>query len=219
MLKKLACVLALVSILGCKQDQKLPNNFDYGSISNGVYTNAYFDMRFAFDDSWNVQTPEEMNDIANLGTELITNEGTKQAVKANEINTANLFAAYRYEMEAAVAYNYSIIIVAENTNMYPKVKRGRDYLDEAKKMMQQTVVNYTFEDDYSSKNIGGKDFDVMTVSGNYMDASFSQKYMTTIYRGFSVSIIISYDSNEQLQTLENLIDQIAFTEGSSKNKQ
>lgn len=218
MLKPLALFVISIVLLGCKQEQQLPEDFDFGNITNSIYTNDYFGMRFPFDDSWNVQSVSEMNDIASLGSDLITNEGTKRAVEANEVNTANLFAAYRYDMNLAPEYNYSIIIVAENTKMYPHVTRGSAYLDEAKKMMQQTVINYTFEDDYSAKKIGGKNFDVMTVSGNYMDVAFNQKYMTTIYKGFSLSLVISYNSEEQLEELNALIATIGFADGTSKKK-
>ncbi|WP_047550009.1 hypothetical protein [Psychroserpens sp. Hel_I_66] len=217
-MKKLILLFVVIISFSCKNETAIPENFDYGTIEDGVYTNDYFKMRFPFDASWDIQSKEEMKEIADSGTEMLTDEKTKRAVKATEINSANLFSAFKYETGFEEGYNYSILIVAENTKMFPQVKRGSDYLKEAKKMMTQTVINYEFDNDFETKAIGGKSFDVMNVTGDYLGGFFKQKYMTTIVNGFSFSIIISYDSNEQLQELEALIDGIIFYDSQSKKK-
>lgn len=217
-MKKIILLLVGISLFACKTEQKLPENFDYGSIDNGVYKNDYFKMQFPFDTSWEIQTQEQMDAIANSGADLLTNETTKRAVKATEINSANLFSAFKYKEGFEEDYNYSIALVAENTKSFPNLKRGSDYLKEAKKIMTQTVINYEFEDDFSTKTMGSKTFDVMTVSGNYMGISFNQQYLTTIMDGFSLSFIISYNADAQRQELERILDGITFYDENSKKK-
>jgi len=196
----------------------MPENFDYGTMENGVYTNDFFKFRMPYDDTWNIQSLEQMNRTAQQGADMVINEDVKAAIEAAEVKTANLFAAYRYPLENPVEYNYSIIVLAENTNMFPQVKRGSDYLDEAKKLMGQTVVDYEFPDAYTTTNIGNKSFDVMSVTGNYMGGQFKQEYMTTLLNGFSFSIILSYESNEQKQVLQNVVDQMTFNATKTKKK-
>jgi hypothetical protein len=218
-LKKLILFLVVVtSFFGCKEEQKMPENFDFGSIEHGVYSNNYFKFILPFDESWNIQSLEQMNETAQIGADLITNDTIKAAVKATEVNNANLFAAYRYPLAEAIEYNYSIIVVAENTKMFPNVKRGSDYLDEAKKLMVQTAVDYEFEEDYTSTTIGDQTFDIMYVSGGYMGNYFKQEYMTTILNGFSFSIILSYDTDNQRQSLQKLLDGMTFNRSKSKKK-
>nr|WP_321221783.1 hypothetical protein [uncultured Psychroserpens sp.] len=218
MFKNIILLVTIVCFISCNEDKKMPENFDYGTIENGIYTNDYFKFRLDFDESWNIQTQEQMNETAQYGAELITNDNVKAAIKATEVNTANLFSAYRHPLEQSIEYNYSIVVLAENTKMYPRVKRGSDYLDEARKLMSQTVVDYEFEDNYTTRTIGDQTFDVMTVTGDYMGISFRQEYMTTIINGFSFSIILSYDTDQQRQSLQNLIDKMSFNASKSKKK-
>lgn len=218
MLKKLLLLFASTSLfISCNTEQKMPENFDYGTMENGIYTNDYFKFRFSYDESWNIQSQEQMAKTAQLGADMITNETTRNTVKATDVNTANLFSAFRHDLDAEpVEYNYSIVVVAENIKMFPEVKRGKDYLNEAKKLMSQTVIDYDFPDAYETMDVGGKSFDVMKVTGRYMGASFKQEYLTTIINGFSFSLILSYDTNTQRQELQNLIDGMDFNTATSK---
>ncbi|WP_040280453.1 hypothetical protein [Psychroserpens damuponensis] len=218
MIKKLILFVVVTSFFTCNTEQKMPEDFDYGSIENGIYTNDFFKMTIPFNTDWDVQSRDQMDALSKSGTELLTNESTKQAVKASEINNANLFTAFKYKPGFEEAYNYSIAIVAENTKLAPHVQRGSDYLIEAKKIMSQTMIDYEFEETFTTKTIDNQTFDIMNVSGNYMGAFFNQQYMTTVINGFSLSIIISYNTDEQLKELEHLVNGISFYDGKSKKK-
>lgn len=217
-MKKLLLLFLVLSTIACKTESKMPENFDYGSIENGIYTNNYFNMRFPFDESWDIQSKDEIQNIMESGENIITDDRVKRAIKASEVNTANLFVAYFYELGSVITYNPSIIIVAENTKMFPEVTRGRDYLVEAQKILKGTSLGYEFEMGTEPENIDGKSFDIMNVTGNYMGNQFSQKYMTTISNGFSLSLILSYNSDDQLNQLMEAINKMSFTDGKSKKK-
>ncbi|WP_299337419.1 hypothetical protein [uncultured Psychroserpens sp.] len=217
-MKKLLFLFLALSTFACKTEPQMPENFDYGSIENSVYTNNYFNMRFPFDESWDVQSKDEIQNIMDSGEDIITDDRIKRAIKASEVNTANLFVAYFYELGSVFTYNPSIIIVAENIKMFPQVTRGSDYLVEAKKILKGTSLGYEFEMGTEPKIIDGKSFDIMNVTGNYMGNQFSQKYMSTITKGFSLSFILSYNSDDQLNQLMEAINKMSFTDGKSKKK-
>lgn len=217
-MKKLILSFTILTLFACKTEQRMPENFDYGSIENGVYANDYFQMHFPFDDSWDVQSQDEVENIQDLGQDIITDENIKRAIKASEINTANLFVAYVYEFGSTMDYNPSLMIVAENIKMFPQVKRGRDYLIEAQKILNGTSLNYSYDMILEPKVINGKSFDVMNATGSYLGNEFKQKYMSTVTDGFCLSIIISYDTDNQRELLEKALEQMTFNTAKSKKK-
>lgn len=217
-MKKLLLLFIVLTTIACKTEQKMPENFDYGSVENSVYTNDYFKMRVPFDESWDVQSEEERKEITELGKDLIEDESLKRSVEASEINNASLFTAYKYEVGSTMDYNPSISIIAENINQFPHVKRGRDYLDEAQKVMEQMQLTYRFDYEEKPRNIGGQSFDQLNVEVDYLGSTFRQQYMSTITKGFSLLIVISYDTDAQRDELEALVNTIIFSDGVSKKK-
>lgn len=217
-MKKLVLLICVLTAVACKTEKGMPENFDYGSVENNVYVNDYFKMRLPFDPSWDVQSKEERDDISNLGKDLIEDDNLKRSIDASEISNASLFTAFKYELGTTENYNPSISIIAENVNQFPHVKRGRDYLEEAKKMMDQMVLDYTFDFQDEPKLIGNQSFDILNVDVDYYRSTFHQQYMSTITKGFSLLLVISYETEAQREELEALVDTVVFSEGMSKKK-
>ncbi|WP_298900720.1 hypothetical protein [uncultured Psychroserpens sp.] len=211
--------LTLTLVTSCKTESPgLPESFDYGKVENGVYTNDYFKMRVPFDTSWDVQSEEERKEISEYGKELVEDEDLKRAIDASSINNASLFTAYQYELGSTLGYNPSISIIAENVSQHPQVKHGQDYLKEAQKIMEQMQMDYTFNYLDAPKTIGNHSFDMMNVDVDYLGSEFHQQYMATITKGFCLLLVISYDTDEQREELEAMVNRIVFTEGQSKKK-
>lgn len=217
-MKNLCLLFIILTSISCKTETQMPENFDYGTVVNGEYINAYFKMRVPFDTSWDVQSKEEREEITEFGKDLIEDEDLKRSLDASEISNASLFTAYKHELGTSIDYNPSISIIVENLKDFPDVKRGRDYLEEAKKMMQQMQLEYAYDFQEEPKIIGNQSFDVLIVDVTYLGTQFRQHYMAAITKGFSLILVISYQTDSQREELETLIDSIVFTEGVSKKK-
>ncbi|WP_298893019.1 hypothetical protein [uncultured Psychroserpens sp.] len=218
-MKKLLFLITILTAFACKtESSNIPENFDYGKVENGVYTNNYFKMRMPFDATWDVQSVEEREEISELGRDLIADEDLKRAIDASTINNATLFTAYKYELGSTLGYNPSISLIAENINQFPQVKRGKDYLVEAQKLMEQMQLDYTFNYVDDPKVMDNYSFDILEVDVDYLGSQFHQQYMSTITKGFSLLIVISYDTDAQREELETLVNNIVFSEGRSKKK-
>lgn len=147
-MKKIIYLLIVTILFSCSnQNKKLPDNFDFGKTENGSYKNDYFDMKVLFNPNWIVQDKQEMNNLAKIGNDLVfgDDENLKSMVKASQVNTAYLLAVFKHEVGAAVEYNPSFMIVAENTKNFPGIKNGEDYLFHAKNLLKQTQIPYSFE--------------------------------------------------------------------------
>lgn len=193
--------------------QSKPVDFDYGRIENSKYLNSYFDFEITIPASWIIQNREQMDKMAKAGKDLVVGDDTnlRAAIKASEINTANLLVVYQYERGSAVDYNPGIVIVAENIQDYPGIKTGSDYLFQVRKLLDQSQVKYDYIDKETSREVINRiDFYKMNAGIIMMGTDIKQVYYSTVMRGFSLNIIISFINDEQKNDLLALINSIKF---------
>ena len=86
-MRKTICLFIVTVFLSCSnQEKKLPENFDFGKTENGSYKNDYFGMEVLFNPNWIVQDKQEMNNLIEQGSDLVTgdNKSLKSIVKASK---------------------------------------------------------------------------------------------------------------------------------------
>lgn len=195
--------LTIIFILSCDNKDK-PENFDYGSVKNGIYQNDYFKFKMVLPTSWIVQTKEQTENLANTGKQLIAGDDDKMKaiIKASEINIAYLLSVFQFEVGTPVDYNPSIMIVAENIKNAPGIKNGSDYLFQTRKMMLQSQFKYDYiSDEFELEKIGEIEFYKLDTGINLSDMEIKQIYYATVLKGFGIGFIISFNSDEQKDVL------------------
>ena len=210
-MKKIIYLIITTAFLGCtSQENKIPENFDLGRTENGSYQNDFFKMEILFDPNWIIQDKKQMNDLIEKGKDLVVgeNEDLENALKAAQVNTAYLLTIFKYEVGAAVEFNPSFLVVAENTKNSPGIKNGKDYLFHAKNLLKQTQLKYYFEKEVFEKSIGGSTFHIMEAKLDYMGKTIIQDYITTVSKGFSLSFIVSYTTEEEKAELYEILENI-----------
>tara|TARA_A100001234_G_C12624542_1_gene385463 strand:+ start:303 stop:989 length:687 start_codon:yes stop_codon:yes gene_type:complete len=190
------------------ETQQVKNSsFDYGNSKSGIYTNTYFDFKLEFDTSWSIQSHQQMNALSEKGKQLLDdNSFSKKEIEAAEINSAHLFGMFKHEVGSAVQFNPSMVIMAENTKHAPGIKNGKDYLFHLKNNLKQTKLNYTFEEEYSSKQLANYNFDILKGKLDLISYKVTQEYLTTVAGNFTLSIIISYGNEEEKSELYRVIE-------------
>ncbi|HWQ91503.1 MAG TPA: hypothetical protein VN673_07510 [Clostridia bacterium] len=88
----------------------------------------------------------------------------KAAFKASEQQTVYLLMAFQHPVGSPVAYNPSIMCLAERVRDLPGIVRGKDYHFHTKKLMESGQMHFAFSKDISSVKLHGIDFDVMDAS-------------------------------------------------------
>ena len=73
-MRPLLIVLLVLVIGGCKRSPKIPDNFDYGTVEQGVYKNAFFDLEIPLIHGWDVQSKEGMDQLMEKGADEIGEE-------------------------------------------------------------------------------------------------------------------------------------------------
>jgi len=209
----IAIALFTLLAVSCSNDSQ-PKDFDYGTVENNTYQNSFFDFKIDLPTDWVVQTREQLENLAEVGKELVAgdNKNMKAAIKASEINSANLLAVFKYEVGAAVDYNPNFMLVAENLKNAPGIKTGSDYLFQTRKLLKQAQVQYSsIDEEFKKEMINGQEFYLMNASIDYLGLSINQAYYSTIKDGFCVSAIISFADDKQKMDLEKVINSISFS--------
>jgi len=203
----------LLAVLSCRQTAKIPDDFDYGKIENGVYKNNYFDFEIAVPDSWHVQNKEQIDQIRKTGNDMLAenNRDLAEKVKASLVRSVILLTAFKHNTDSVIEeYNPSFMIMGENVASISSVKKGREYLINVKKIMEQTGMNYTYPSGFYSEKVGNKNFDAMDVVMTVNGIDVEQTYYSMIYKNFAFSMIISFIGKEQKKTLKSIINKIKF---------
>ncbi|MEM7104944.1 MAG: hypothetical protein AAF502_17540 [Bacteroidota bacterium] len=194
-----------------------PDDFDYGGVSDQVYSNEYFECIMKLPDDWVVSSREQTEEITELGKDLVAGDDKKleAVVNAAEINTANLLTVFQYEVGSPVEYNPSISLVAENIKMAPGIKDGSDYLFQSRRFLQQSQFQYDYlSKEFELHEINGTDFYKMDAFLTYLGLEIKQTYYATIKKGFSFVVVMSYNNDDQKQILEESLKSLAFKKDS-----
>ena len=200
----------LFALVGCKEAEK---NFDYGKIENGVYTNDYFDFNIPIPQSWDVRTDEQVQQLQKKGSGLISGNNKELEAKIDEadVNTIVLLTVFKNKDDtAANKFNPSFIILCENLQGSPDIKKGKDYLDHAKYLMQQSKMPYQFTPEYFTEKVGNKEFDRMDAVLEGQMGGIQQSYYSIIDKDYAFSIIISFVDADQKTELKGIINKIKF---------
>jgi len=200
-------VLCLVAVLACRHSSKIPDDFDYGKIENGVYNNNYFQFKIPVPENWAVQTREQVQQLQKQDGESANSSELRSTIKAADVQAAILLTVLKNKPEMSLnEFNPSFIILAENLGGSAVMKTGKDYLEHAKEIMKQSSLSYQFAPDYYSEKIGNRKFDGMDLT---LD-SVQRTYYSMINRNFALSLIISSRNDQQKQELKNVINKIRF---------
>lgn len=193
--------------------QKEQAAFDYGKIVDSTYVNTFFKVKMKLPHGWVIQSKEQVDNLTKKGRELISgdNENMKAILKASEINTANLLTMFKYEQGAAVEFNPSLMLIAENMKDMPGVKTGADYLFHARRLILQSQMKYdSLDQTFGKKTIGGKEFYLMNAFITHMNLHIHQVYYSTVLNGFTYNAVLSFTSKEHQLELENVLHKSKF---------
>lgn len=205
-------LLLLVALVSCKQSARIPDDFDYGKVENNVYSNDYFGFKIPLPADWALQSKEEMERLRQQGRAMIeqSNKDMAKTLKASEVNSAMLLSIFRHKPDSVTGeFNHSMTVLAENISKVPGIKTAVDYLENTKKLIVQSRMPYKTSDIHRQK-VGGRDFDVMTVTMTMQGIDIEQLYYTTVIGDFALGMIISYTNSQQEEELKKIVNGISF---------
>lgn len=191
---------------------EIPKEFDYGKIVNGTYSNNYLGFSIQFDTTWEVQSDEQKQMLEDIGKEYVggDDEDFKKTMEASKVNTANLLMLFKHPLGTIETFNPSFVVVAENVKNYTGIKDGKDYLNQAKKLLQASQMQYAFNKPIYKRNMGKHEFFVLEGSIGIADNAVIQEYITTVVNGFCLSFIATYSDDTEKTDLHEFLSTLKF---------
>lgn len=193
-------------------DNKPPETIEYGVLKEGLYTNKYFNMSIQLPQDWAIQSKAAQKQIMESGMEMVTgdNKNLKQALKANEQQSLNLFAVFKHKLGTPVRFNPSIIAVAEKVSHTPGIERGADYNFHVKNLLKSGKLPYQFTDETYTQDISGISFDIMPATITTNEIEVSQKYFSARIKDYVLGFVISYTTPAEENSLNDIIATMQF---------
>ena len=209
-LTRLLLTMSVALSAGC--GKKASEEIDFGSVTNSVYRNEYFGLTVTLPSEWSVQDNEARQQMMQTGREVIAGDdrNLKAAVKASEMKTVNLFAAFKHPVGTPVPYNPAIACVAERVRQMPGIKRGKAYLFHARKLLEAGQLSVSFPSEISAESVGGRDFDVMPVDMSMAGMTIRQKYYPTILKGYALSFVLCFTTDEDESALQDILKTVSI---------
>lgn len=203
--------LLLLHLIACQSSppkEATQEAFELGTITTGHYHNAYFGLDIYFDPTWNVQEEEQLELMEQAGEELLVgdNETLKAALDAATINTAYLLTIFKYPLGTRVDYNPNFVALVENVSNFSDIETGANYLFHVQQLLAQTALEYQFEEVYEQR-VGTKIFHVLDLTAHHKGMDIQQSYWSTIEKGFCLSFILSYHSEQEKEELMAIVNQ------------
>lgn len=197
-------------LAGCGRSAN--EKMDSGTVNHSVYKNNYLGMTITLPANWIVQSQQAQTRLYNAGMKLEAgNDKTLRSVMAaSESRNVHLFAAFKYPLGSPVAYNPSIISLAEYVRDYPGIRSGSDFNFQTKQQLEAGALNVSFPKPTYSISLGGTDFNVMDVEIHMRGKVIDQKYYSTIMKGYALNFIISYTTDEEEASLQQILDTVKF---------
>ncbi len=209
-IKVLAILSMFFALVGCMGNQGIPKDFDYGTLQEDWYVNAFFDMEVKIPEGWQIQNKEAFEELVDKGENLVAGEDEqfKRQIEASEVNTASLLTVFKYPSTDSVQFNPSFSFIAENVWKYPSIQTGKDYLINTKNLLEQSQMPYSFDRDMYQMEVGTQTFDVLEAKLFYLGGEIRQEYICAIINGFALNIIISYMDDAQKRELRDVVDHV-----------
>jgi hypothetical protein len=190
------------------------NTFDYGNVEEDIYTNNYFQFAMPIHENWIVEDLDQLEQLVEDGTNSIAsdNDELRFQLETSQIYVAHMLYLQRHSFTENSVLNPSLIIVAENLRGTPGIFDGKDYLDQAKTLLEMSEVPYIFLDDvYPKKVIDGVDFYILNTAVN-QGIAIKQYYYSTVLKGFSLNFIVTLFDDSVLTEVEEMITAVDFFE-------
>lgn len=209
---KKICVLmtCLVALAAC--GKKAADEIDFGVVENSTYRNDYLGFRIKLPPDWSIQDRAMQKKIADAGGKLLAGDdkNLKAIVKASELQTVHLLAAFKHPMGAPVKFNPNVICIAERISHLPGIKSGKDYHFHTRRVLEAGQLKIAFPREISTESLGGRSFDVMYAEISAVNLLVRQKYYASVIRDYALACSVTFLTPEDESALNAIMRSVSF---------
>lgn len=197
-------VLLSFVVVSCNNKESKKQHFDYGSVENEIYQNAYFNFSVKLPADWNTMSQKQNQNLM---------KSTQSAtLDTDKITTVILLTAYENEPgKKDSVFNANMLILAENIKGSTRIRTASDYLLLTRQTLEKEPVKREYPDKMTGiKNINGTEFSTLRVINSDISNTYSQDYYTVLVNDFAVTAILTYTTENERIILENAFGTFKF---------
>jgi len=205
-------ICILLAVCSSAYSQGGVPSLDAGTVKDSTYTNAFFAMQLRIPNGWQVQDNEATRALLERGRTFVAGDdkNLNAILDASVQKSLTLLTVFKHPPGSPVDFNPSFMCVVERIPGLPGIKKGSDYLFHVRKALSSAKLQPTFEKDIYDAPVGGLEFGILETAVVIGKTTVRQKYYTTILKGYALSFISSYASDEELQTQNEITQSIKF---------
>ena len=176
-----------------------------------MYHNDYLGTSVSLPKEWYVQSQRAQEQLFNVGTEIVAGDKSelRAIAKSSQASTTNLFTVLEHPLGSPIPFIANIVCLAASTANSPGFT-AQENLYFIRRTMEMSQLEVEFLESMTTSTIRGKEFDVMQVEMNVKGLTIKQTYYSIIHKNYALTLIIAYQSDEQQEVLQSIVDSITF---------
>ena len=185
---------------------------DRGSLDGGAYTNDFFGLTLRLPEGWKAHGEAVREKNKEAGRKLFDagDPAARARLEKGVGNTLNLLTAYQYPLGAAVHFNPAFLCAAEKIPDAASAATDADYMAVLKQTFRYSQAPINVDRDVYTEQVGGLPFSVIDITTKFPDAVGHQRYYAHIRRGYALTLVLTYLTDEQLRTLDGVVRSVRF---------
>lgn len=211
-MKKLKIIVFVLGFfvwpLGLSAQSASGNDSDgfLGTVANGVYRNNFFGFKLPIPTELYVLSVDEKDKYKDIGAKAIVSgiDGNKAALEKAVTDEVVIFALADQKpgSQASTSINFGALKQGSGVSSHEVANKSRAFL------LQNPSFNLTR--DTTATKLGGVNFSLVELEGNFNGQILRFKYYVTIRKGYSLTAVITYLDQKSLDKFEKILNTITF---------
>ena len=192
---------------------------DRGTLEGTVYTNRFFNFRFEFPSYWeSLDTALMRSLIFDAADELVSADANNQRYSAamrESLNRSTVLFAIAHAETGARGGTSIIACIAERLPPVTPIRNERDFVQAIRNFNRRlstgdSTNRIEFSDTSGQMTLGGKRFEYIDAIVTHNGETSRERYYVTLIRGYALYFISSYQTETQLEAIEEILSRMRF---------
>lgn len=190
---------------------------DRGTTRDGTYTNRGFGFSFKYPKDWVVHGKETNEHIRQVGRKKVVESGVSEtSLDVSLDNTYPLLTVFRHPLGTpGIAFNPSLLVVAEKVAHAPGITSGKEYLLNVRLLTQKLGAEAQHEEPLGFR-FGGVEFfrDDYIAKGD--PRQFVQTYFARVSNGYALVFVFTGVDQTSVDEMAKSMETFALTRPEKK---
>ena len=207
------CLAVVLGTVGCERSSptmgsKVTGDIGRGRVSGQTYTHDFFGLAITFPEGWHVASQTESEELVEIGADAVSgsDRNLQAAVDASKPRTLTLVSGFRDPPGTPSQFNENIIIMVEQVKAFPGVRDGGDYLELMKTTLNASALTYEYDQIEADQPLGEMKTHAMNMRMQMGGMTIRQRIYAVRMSDYVLSVILSYESDEELAALKQIVD-------------